>query len=341
MSSDLRRLPKDSLVLVTGANGYIASHVVDVLLKEGYRVRGTIRNEKPWLEDFFASKYGQGKFETVILQDMADSPAFDAAAKDTAGIVHVASDLSFDTDVEKVVSTTVAGTMNCLEAAAQNPSIKSVVYTSSSTAALIPEPDKQGVVVEKDTWNEKAVQAARSSQTPAARLPYTIYAASKTEAERALWRWTEEHRPSFAVNSVVPSMNTGRILHPEINGSTMKFVRALLKGDKSPIERTPPQWFVDVRDCALLHVAALLDPGVQSQRLFAFAESLNWTDVVNILRKHRPGNSQIPDPPENEGRDLSVVGPAVEAEALLRSFLGVSGWTSIDDSIRDGIEGLE
>lgn len=32
------------LVLVTGASGYIASHVVKTLLDSGYQVRGTVRN---------------------------------------------------------------------------------------------------------------------------------------------------------------------------------------------------------------------------------------------------------------------------------------------------------
>ncbi len=37
-------IPKDSLVLVTGVNGYIASHIADQFLEAGYRVRGTARS---------------------------------------------------------------------------------------------------------------------------------------------------------------------------------------------------------------------------------------------------------------------------------------------------------
>lgn len=35
-----------AVVLVTGASGFIASHVVDLLLKKGFRVRGTVRSLK-------------------------------------------------------------------------------------------------------------------------------------------------------------------------------------------------------------------------------------------------------------------------------------------------------
>lgn len=43
-SSTELAIPKNALVVVTGANGFIASHVVDQLLLAGYRVRGTVRN---------------------------------------------------------------------------------------------------------------------------------------------------------------------------------------------------------------------------------------------------------------------------------------------------------
>lgn len=90
MSSVTPALPKGTLILVTGANGYIASHVVDQLLKLGYRVRGTIRNEKPWLNKLF-SKYGEGNFETAVVNDITTNGAFDEAVKGVGGIIHVVS----------------------------------------------------------------------------------------------------------------------------------------------------------------------------------------------------------------------------------------------------------
>jgi dihydroflavonol-4-reductase len=33
-------------VLVTGANGYVGSHCVKILLEQGYNVRGSVRNVK-------------------------------------------------------------------------------------------------------------------------------------------------------------------------------------------------------------------------------------------------------------------------------------------------------
>jgi hypothetical protein len=43
MAKNLSTLPQGSRILVTGANGYIASHVVDKLLGLGHMVRGTVQ----------------------------------------------------------------------------------------------------------------------------------------------------------------------------------------------------------------------------------------------------------------------------------------------------------
>ena len=76
-------IEKGSLVLVTGANGYIGSHIVDQLLQLGYRVRGTVRTEAKgqWLREYADKKYGQGKLDLVVVPDMGVKGAFDQAVK--------------------------------------------------------------------------------------------------------------------------------------------------------------------------------------------------------------------------------------------------------------------
>jgi nucleoside-diphosphate-sugar epimerase len=57
-------------VLVTGANGFLAIHVVDILLKKGYTVRGVVRSPEKGdhLKKLFA-KYGD-KLELAIVKDI-------------------------------------------------------------------------------------------------------------------------------------------------------------------------------------------------------------------------------------------------------------------------------
>lgn len=57
-------------VLVTGANGFLAVHVVKAFLEHGYSVRGTIRSQAKGLHlHKLFSSYGN-KFETVIVKDI-------------------------------------------------------------------------------------------------------------------------------------------------------------------------------------------------------------------------------------------------------------------------------
>jgi NAD(P)-dependent dehydrogenase (short-subunit alcohol dehydrogenase family) len=76
-------LPLESLVLVTGASGFIATHIVDQLLLAGYRVRGTVRQKDQivWTTALFSERHGPGKFTAVIVPEMAVSGAFDEAVK--------------------------------------------------------------------------------------------------------------------------------------------------------------------------------------------------------------------------------------------------------------------
>jgi len=73
----------NSLILVTGANGFIGSHVADQLLEAGYRVRGTSRDttKTAWMKELFDKKYGEGRFEAVVVKDMVEPGAFEEACK--------------------------------------------------------------------------------------------------------------------------------------------------------------------------------------------------------------------------------------------------------------------
>jgi uncharacterized protein YbjT (DUF2867 family) len=82
-------IPPGSRLLVTGASGYIASHVVNILLQLGYVVRGTVRTEKPWLDHYFSSRYPKDRYESVIVPAMEEEDAFEKHVEDVAGIIHI------------------------------------------------------------------------------------------------------------------------------------------------------------------------------------------------------------------------------------------------------------
>jgi nucleoside-diphosphate-sugar epimerase len=82
-------VPPGSKVLVTGANGYIASHIIKVLLDLGYLVQGTVRTPMPWLTEYFEKRYGSGRFELIVVSDFQQSDAFDESVKGVSGVIHV------------------------------------------------------------------------------------------------------------------------------------------------------------------------------------------------------------------------------------------------------------
>ncbi|KAK3670124.1 hypothetical protein LTR78_009971 [Recurvomyces mirabilis] len=319
---------KGSTVLVTGANGYIAGHVCDQLLQAGYKVRGTVRSHEKgkWMYELFDKKYGSGQFEAVEVPDMVADGAFDSAVKGVSGICHVASVLSFSNKADEVIPPVVKGTLSVLTSATKEAGIKSFVLTSSSTAALMPVPNKE-IIVTKDSWNDESVKQAYESKDPDG---FVVYGASKSEGERALWKAVKQTNPPFQVASVLPNLNIGEILRPggAMSASTGSWVPKLFQGDKEPLY-FPPQWYIDVQDTARLHVAALIDPSCNGERIFGFAKPYYWNEILEILRKNFP-QKQFPGD-INLDKDLSKA-PNEDAEALLQKHFGKT-WSGLEETV--------
>lgn len=239
-NSPVPSIPVGSLVLVTGANGFIASSIVREFLERGYRVRGTVRDVKKnsWMsEKLFPNEAALGKFELCEVPDLTADHAFDKALVDVSAVVHVASAMNLQADAQKMISETVAGTMGVVRAAAKTPSVKQFVYTST-TATLLGYETGTPFYVTQDTWNErdpvKALEwdnTAEHSQQESMEQGVVVYAASKTEAERALWKFVEESKPHFQVNSVLPGAVLGRPTYEgQLHGSP-GFIPALYRGE--------------------------------------------------------------------------------------------------------------
>jgi nucleoside-diphosphate-sugar epimerase len=112
---------------------------------------------------------------------------------------------------------------------------------------------------------------------------------------------------------------------------------------KTKMEHTkqcPPENYIDVRDTARLHIAALLDPSIENERIFGFVHEFNWNDAISILRKLRPNNRRIPRAPVDEWRDEATVKPKGRAEEIHKSFWGRS-WIGFEESLKDGIAGWD
>lgn len=253
-----------------------------------------------------------------------------------SGVAHLASVVNLDADPNKVIPQVVAGAVNAATAASKESSVKRFVYTSSSAATTAPKPNVKFTIKATD-WNDEDIEAAWKPPPYEPERAWAVYRASKTQAEREMWKFVKEKNPTFVLNTVLPYANFGEILSDKQPTVTANWVKEVYKGNLDALKGIPPQWMVDVKDTARLHVAALIDPDVENERILAYAHPYNWNTVLACLRKLYPGKS-FPEDIKGEPEDLSTVDNSRGA-SLLKAF-GRPGWTSMEDSIRDNTAGL-
>ncbi|GAA5907433.1 uncharacterized protein JCM6883_001207 [Sporobolomyces salmoneus] len=331
-------LPKGSTILVTGANGFIASHLVEQLLPFGYKVRGTTRSASKLsnLKKKWDAKY-PGQFEIAEVPDITVDGAFDDAVKGVSGVAHVASNVSFSSNYDEVVKDAVDGTLSALNSAHKEPTVKRFVLTSSVVAVATGDRsrEKDLKLTEKD-YNHKTIEIAKSLPDDDPSKGAYVYGASKTEGELAAWKWIKENKPSFEFSAVQPAFCVGEILDADSQrGSTAGFLRDLFTGKSDLVlHLLPDVAIVPVVDIAALHVGALLLPDVKSQRLFAAPYAANWNDILSIFRSKYP-NKQFPE-------DVKEPNPAYQvfdlenSEKVLKE-LGQDGWTPLEKAIEQNV----
>ncbi|KAF4331916.1 aldehyde reductase [Fusarium beomiforme] len=328
-------LATGTTVLVTGVSGFVGSHIADHLISAGYNVRGTTRDatRTSWIASLFERKYGLNRFQLCPVSNTGEANTFAEVLQGVSAIVHTASDMTYGSDPNQVITPTVAMALNLLRSAAQNPSIKRFVYTSSCAAAATP---KQGVWprISSETWNEEAIQEAWAPPPYLADRAFAVYAASKAQAERELWKWYEENKPGFVLNTVLPSMNLGESLDPVNQGhpSTSGLIEALFKGNHEPVNGAHQYFYVDVKDTARLHLAALLHPDIHNERIFAYAGPYTWHMIQTAMKSIYPEKEFSPDITEAEV-DQSEIVLAPKAEGYLRE-MGYKGWTTLEESVK-------
>ena len=135
----------DRQVLVTGAGGFIASHLIEALVKKGARVRAFVRynsRNDPGLLALLPTEL-LAKVE-IIAGDLRDLPAVQAAIQDISHVFHLGALIAIPYSYvhpAEVVETNIIGTLNVLLAGRQSNLVR-IVHTSTSevygTALRVP-----------------------------------------------------------------------------------------------------------------------------------------------------------------------------------------------------------
>ncbi|KAJ7232659.1 hypothetical protein B0H12DRAFT_1328044 [Mycena haematopus] len=333
------RIPKGSLILVTGATGFIGSAVSDAALAHGFKVRGVTRSisKAVALTKSFEEKYGKGAFELVEVKDLTVPDAFDGVLEGVAGIIHVATDTTMSPAYDVVVGAAVQSTVGLMKTAAKVPSVKSFVLTSSRIAIFNPDYDHPEISPKLDQWGDHFVTAAKETPDNHPSKPVLVYAASKVEGEHAAFDYYNSARPSYAFNTILPDYVLGPVVNPTPGAySTHTWLNSLFLSEPEPFVLNffkPASLAVDVRDVASIHLAALLSTSPHltgGKRIWAAAHTFEVNDLLAIWREAFPERKFVEDfklPPQPKiTLDLAA------SEELLRGFEGRS-WLPLKESV--------
>ncbi|PTB63433.1 NAD(P)-binding protein [Trichoderma citrinoviride] len=283
--------PSEQTLLVTGANGYVALHVINEALSRGYNVRGTVRSESSAakIRPVFAS-HGS-KFSVAVVPDLSNkdlyAPAFADTPAPVTGVINVAAPFTMKVDdpVAQLLDPAVKTALGVLEATRQfGPNVRRVVNTSSFACILdLAKGYRPGYTYTEKDWNPMTFEQAAKADNG------TAYCASKALAEKAMWDWIEKEKPSFSLTTIQPPWIFGPHLTPisnlsNLNESSEAIWRLL---DATEVPPTDFAGFADVRVVAKAHIEAFERPEAAGER-FLCGQHFDYQSAVDALREAMP-----------------------------------------------------
>jgi nucleoside-diphosphate-sugar epimerase len=315
--------------LLTGGSGFIASHVLDVLLKRGHSVVTTVRTQEK--ADQIKSSYpsfSKDKLDFAIVPDVAVSGAFDKAVVSDPpfeAVIHTASPFRLNiSDLKKdLLDPAINGTVGLLKSVKDNaPSVKQVVITSSGAAILDFSRPQTYTFTDAD-WNHMTWEEATSNALNA-------YRGSKYFSEKYAWDFVEKEKPSYALTSMNPTMVYGPIIHhlkdlDALNASNERIRDIAFGKAKDACPYTGVFLWVDVRDLALAHVLAIEKPKEAGGQRF-------------LCSPGHYSNKQIAEVIGEEFPELKAGLPT--GDALKPGDIPPTGWYGYDNSKSKDILGL-
>lgn len=334
-------LPPGALILVTAGNGYLGSHIVDQCLAYGYSVRTTVRSlaRSTWMKRDFSKRHPSGHLEVVEVPDLSQPGCYDAALKGVSAMIHTPgfTNMSDPDMVGNTIKLNMVALEGVRDANKNGEKIQRFVLTSSSWAVKYPVPNVPGDIAE-DQYDESISKVLSNPDTPKDAWAMMGYVQSKIAGEQACWKFVREHpNCGFVLNTVIPATCMGPVLAPteQQYPSTAGFIRSLHEGKGQELfDVITPQWYVDVRDQARLHVAGAVLGGVENRRIFAWAAPYTWIGVADVLEKEMGQRTTIHL--ADRGNDLTKVLAKDKADSYLRR-LGRPEWVPFDKAVSECI----
>lgn len=239
--------------LVTGANGFVGSHVARMLVERGEQVHVLVRPQS-------SMRALEGLPVEKVYGDLRDPQSLERAMKGVERIFHVAADYRLGASrPQEIYDSNVTGTRNLLEAARRG-GVKRIVVTSSVATIAV---DRGNVLPNEQTET---------------RLEEMIghYKRSKFMAEQEALQAAREGLPVVVVNPTTPvgpgdwkPTPTGRIIVDFLNGRMPAYVETGLN-------------WVPVEDVAVGHWIAA-ERGRIGERYILGGRNMLLKEILDVL----------------------------------------------------------
>lgn len=263
----------DINVLVTGGSGFIAQHCIVALLKQGYRVKTTIRSmarESEVRQQLKTAGIEADEQLSFWLADLENDMGWAEAVAGCRYVIHGASPTPSgnQTTEEQWIRPAVDGNLRVLRAA-RDAGVKRVVLTSAFGAICAGHKSMKRPFNEYD-WSD----LSSNNVWP--------YQKSKTLSERAAWQFIEQQGQGLELAAINPVGVLGPVLGADYSHS-IRLIKNMMQGQ--PGNPKINSGFVDVRDVADLHLLAMCHEQANGERFIAIAgESMWMADVAKVLK---------------------------------------------------------
>jgi nucleoside-diphosphate-sugar epimerase len=277
-------------ILLTGISGFLGGHVALALLKAGYEVRGSLRDQgKADRVRATLAKAGADlrRLQFVTL-DLGKDEGWAEAAQGCRYLMHTASPfvISMPADKMDLIRPAVEGTERALGAGLK-AGVERIALTSSFAAIGYGHDRARTAPFTAKDWSNPDGPGGNA------------YTESKTRAERRAWEIMKAAGREKDLAAVNPTLILGPLLD-EDPGTSAILVKRMLNGSFPALPRLS-FCVVDVRDVAAAHVAALTKPEAGGKRFPIGEGPVSFVQMAEILRRRLPDRAgkvprwQMPD----------------------------------------------
>lgn len=271
-------------VVVTGASGFVAKHVIAEFLKRGEAVRGTLRslNKAEAVQRAVTRLGANAENLSFAATDLLSDDGWEDAFAGAQVVVHTASPFPMQQpeDPEEIIGPARDGTLRVLKFATR-AGAKRLVLTSSIVAIFYGSGLAKGHTYSEDDFTDEA----RPDLTP--------YFKSKTIAEKVAWQFVKANTEAPELAVINPGFVQGPA--PDADLSTSHELFLLLARGAYPAAPKLGFPIADVRDVAAAHYEAAIRPEAAGNRYLIAEGTLGVYELGQILARELPElRSKVP-----------------------------------------------